>query len=483
LSVIRNTAYNFIGSIIPLAVSFVSVPLYLKIIGQERYGILSIAWVLLGYFGLFDLGLGRAVTFRIAATSDTSHEARSNILWAGLSVNLALGAAGAAVLWLVADYFFAHLLNVDERLRSEILMSVPLLAASLPVATTTGVLTGAMQGRERFLEVNLVSTLSTVLFQLLPLMLAWFVGPHLVLLLSAALSVRIASAIVLGYQCRLEFSHSSPSQIQWTDIRSLMNYGGWVTVTSSVGALIVVVDRFVIGAILDAKSVATYSVPYQLAKQIAVLPAALTNALFPRLTSLSPTRQRVLYEEATATLTVVVSLAVLGAILLLEPFLQIWIGSNFAREAAPIGRVLLIGFWANALALVSFTQIQASGRPDLVARVHLFEFAPYLVALYFAATNYGLLGCAFVASARFIADYVLLAWLGGQKSNGWLSFAINFLLLILAEFLSRSWGIMEWNWWFYGAALSAGMFGVNWMTLPNDLKHRLIVQMRTSLGR
>jgi O-antigen/teichoic acid export membrane protein len=62
----RNTLFNFIGQGIPLLVGLVTIPLIVHGLGAERFGLLSLTWVVLGYFTIFDLGLGRAATKYVA---------------------------------------------------------------------------------------------------------------------------------------------------------------------------------------------------------------------------------------------------------------------------------------------------------------------------------------------------------------------------------------------------------------------------------
>ena len=58
----RNAGLNLVASIIPLPLALIAIPLLLRGIGIEKFGILTIAWALIGYAGFLDLGICRAIT-------------------------------------------------------------------------------------------------------------------------------------------------------------------------------------------------------------------------------------------------------------------------------------------------------------------------------------------------------------------------------------------------------------------------------------
>lgn len=418
MSLGRHTAYNLGGTVLPLALSLLTVPAYIALIGEARYGVLSVAFLLLGYFGLFDLGLGAATAQRIAAAGDAAREDVADIFWTALLLNLGLGCLGGLLIWPAADYFFGYVFKADPGLRAEMLAAVPWLALALPLATLSGVLTGALQGKSRFFEINVVSVVTSVLTQLVPLAVAWRIGVHLALLLPAVVASRLVAIAILYARCRVHVLEGARARFSRKDARALLHFGGWVTVTSLVGPLMVVLDRFVIGAMLGARSVAYYVVPFQLVEKSLVFPAALCSALFPRMSGLPTKESLPLARSAMQALAALMTPLVIAGLFLIEPFLRWWLNPGLAFHASTPARILLLGFWANSFARIPYVALQAAGRPGVIAKCHLAELLPYLGALYLGLATWGLPGAALAFSVRVVVDCGLLLGLAGFLRAG-----------------------------------------------------------------
>src|SRR5207247_10477417 len=82
----------------------------------------------------------------------------------------------------------------------------------------------------------------------------------------------------------------------------------------------------------------------------------------------------------------VVALALFPLCLLTVAFgreaLAIWLGRNFADNSTRVLQLLAIGVFLNGLANVPFALIQAVGRPDITAKLHLLELPAYLTTLW-----------------------------------------------------------------------------------------------------
>jgi O-antigen/teichoic acid export membrane protein len=389
-------------------ISLVTVPAYLHRIGEARYGVLAVVWVVLGYFAVFDLGLSRATANQIARMRNQPARDREHVFWTAFTVNATIGTLGGIALFFLGDFLLGHALKISPNLRSEALAALPWLAAAVPLTTITLVLAGALEGRELFLTINLLTITGLAMFQLAPLAYAYWVGPDLAGLIMAATLALFGSTMLSFAVTAVSLPLREKPRIDVTRLRELLKYGGWITVTGLVGPILTVVDRIAIGTVLGATAVTRYAVPSTLVSRTQILSSGLARTLFPRFSMLERHDAVAVGRQSLRALAAVMTpVTVLGAVAL-EPFLRAWVGDNLATHAAPVGEILLLGMWVNSLAVVPYAFLQAQGRPDLPAKFHVLEVAPYIGALVLGLHSAGIRGAAWAWTARATVDAILL---------------------------------------------------------------------------
>jgi O-antigen/teichoic acid export membrane protein len=165
----------------------------------------------------------------------------------------------------------------------------------------------------------------------------------------------------------------------------------------------------------------------------------------------------------------------------MEPFLNLWVGREIGVQSAPVGRILLVGFWCNAMALVPFTQLQASGRPRTVTMILLLQIPLYLGALYVAMVGYGIVGCAVALAARFGVDFLMQSFAVDRRIEAAPALGGSLMLLISAVILSSKLALNDPLWW-AGAALLISVAGIAaYRLLPEDVRGQMIIMAQRFL--
>lgn len=429
MSVARHTLYNIAGAAVPVVISLATVPPYLHTVGFARYGILAICWLLLGYFNLFDLGLGRAISQKLATLEGAPPEARSRNFWTAVFLSIALAAIAIIIFYPVTWIVLSRVHFETAGLRSELGGALPWLTATVPFGIANGVLNGSLEGRRRFFAINVIGSVSTAASALFPLGAALLFGPTLWHLIAAALAARGISLLLLALACRGAVPVLRPDRPHRTDVSALLRFGGWATLTNTVGPLLHFWDRFAIGAVIGSAAVGLYVVPFNLVSQLSVLPTALASALFPRIAAAGAEDGRRLTEESVTVLAFALTPMTLGIFFAAGPFVALWLGHSTGTAAAPIAFILAGGAWANSLARIPFAELQARGRPDLPARVHLAELLPYVALLYVTLKTMGVAGAAVAWSIRCLADAGLLFWFSHASLRTLRPLAVDFVLV------------------------------------------------------
>jgi O-antigen/teichoic acid export membrane protein len=413
----KNFLFNLIGMVIPIGIALITVPIYVSHIGAPRYGVLAIVWVFLGYFGLFDFGLSRASANALAKLTHASASERKSVLVTSLYLNLLLGAAGGIILFFVGRILLRHLMQLSDSIYMEVESAFPWVAGMLPLALLAGVATGALESRERFFIVNVLNLTGYALGQIIPIACAIFFGPSLGVVIPAAFLARSLS-VVLNLACVARIEQLSTLRgFDRSKMGELFGFGAWVSITSIISPLMTSIDQLLVGSTLGAAAVAHYAVPMSLTNRSLTFSSALARTLYPRFSRLALEEALPLAEKSVVSLSYMFGVICAPVIILAAPFLTLWMGADFATQAIPVLEILMMGAWINGVALIPYTYLEGQGRPDLVAKLHVLEVVPFIIALWFLLQRFGLYGAAAAWSGRVAIDAALLLTVARLRIN------------------------------------------------------------------
>ena len=408
----RNTLLNLGGEIVPFLVGLVALPILIHGIGVNRYGIITLSAMVVGYFGLFDFGLGAAATKLIAeAAGSGDRPTISNLFWTSLLLMFVFGSCGGVLAAASSPWLVQHVFRISPSLRSEALHAFYLLALSLPFVISAGSLRGTLAAFQRFDLINAVRVPMGVFSYIGPLLVLPFshrLGDLVAVMVVGRLGAWLAS-LLLCFRLLPEL-RGNPAFSRTTAL-PMLRFGGWVTVSLIVGPIMVYFDRFLIGAMLSMAAVAYYAVPYQVASKLLIVSAAFEGVAFAGFSSslgTNPRRAALIFQRATLAILFALFPIVLMIAALAPEGLRLWLGSEFARNSSGVLRWLAIGVFMNALARMPFALLLAAHRPDLTAKLHVAEVPFYCLFLWWILPRYGVEGAAIAWTLRVSADMAVL---------------------------------------------------------------------------
>jgi O-antigen/teichoic acid export membrane protein len=415
----RNAALNLAGQAVPLVTALVAIPWLIRGLGADRFGVLALAWAAIGYFGLVDLGLGRALTHAVATRLGSDREDELVALgWTALTLMFVLGAVGAAALAAATPWLVTDLLKIPADLTAESARSFYLLALSLPIVVSTAGLRGIIEAHQHF-------GLATMLR--IPLAIFSYAGPVAALPFTHRLDIVVA-VLVLG-RLVTWLAHFAFCVKRYAFLRHrialrrhviwpLLRVGGWMTVSNVVSPLMTYFDRFLIGALLPVAAVAYYVTPFEAVMKLLLFPSALMGVLFPAFAeSFARDRARTaqLFDKGMRVVVLVVFPLSLVLVTLASEILRVWVGAEFSRSGSAVLQWLAVGALINSVGYVGFAVLQGVGRPDLTGKLNLVELPLYVAAIWLLATTLGLAGVAMAWTLRVLVDTVAL-WVMARRN-------------------------------------------------------------------
>lgn len=399
-----------------MGLGLVTVPYLINAIGVEKFGLLTIVWTLIGYFSIFDFGMGRALTQQIAVLKNNEQARLPSIIKSGLKMMSIAGLIGGGILALTVFVFGVGWLKVSTDLINETNAAVYLAALGIPFTTITSGLKGILEGFEDFYSSSLFKMILGISNFLFPIAIVYYIGPSLSLIVLSLVTARILIMLLHFIPLFRRISLKSlvyAEGANYVEKKETIQFGAWMTLSNFISPLMVNADRFVISSVLGASLVAYYTVPFDVIVRLLIIPAALTTTLFPRFSSLfisQGSELKELYKKSIKYILIGMGALAAGIIISSYLGLSIWISQEFAEKSWLLTCILGIGLLFNSLAQVPYALIQANREVKKTSIIHVAEFIIYVPMLYFTLKIWGIQGAAIAWTMRVLMDYVILSY-------------------------------------------------------------------------
>ncbi len=424
--VARSGLWAIGGQLSVLGATLIAAPFTIRLLGPARYGLWSLLQSVLGYFRIADLGMATASTKFAAdryARGDSAGEA--TVIWTALAVTVMLTGAAALAAGIAAPFLVSQVLHVRSSLRPDAVLAFRLVSAAAVAYAVSASVSTPQQVRLRWGSLT-VATSGPVVLQIAgaPVVLAVTAGG--LPAVAALMTVAGAAAAILNFAvgARLQPGLRRP-RLAAGVLGPMARYGGALAIFGFAAIPLATAERFLLAHFRSPTVVAYYVVAAALGSLLAVIPAAVSQPVFPALTRLASQARMVeyrrLYHQVLRGVFLVVTPSALVLAFVARPFLGLWAGPTYAAHSAVPFYVLLAGLWFSTLAYMPASQLLASGRTSTLAAINVAELVPYLLVAALLTDAFGALGAAAAWSIRATADsLVLFAVVARRDSLPWM---------------------------------------------------------------
>lgn len=381
-----------LGCLIP----FVYTPIMLGMLGQEEYGIYSLAHSVVGYLSLLTFGFGSTIIRYLSKYRAEENRDELEKVFGFFLALYGLFAVLALVCGLVlagnVDLIFDRGLTTEENAKMSML--VVLMAANVSLSFLGSVFSSVTIVFERYLFRRVLDIVGTVLAPLGNL-IALFLGFGSVgMVLSATITQCVMSPVSIIYCIRVLDTRPRFVKLPTALIKEMVAFSVFVFIGSLVDMMFWATDKVILGMLVGSVSVAVYNIGATFNHMIINISTSISGVLLPKVTGMVVTNTpknewTKLFIKVGRLQFVIISLIATGFTVFGRSFIDLWVGSEYADS-----------FWIAILTIypLCIPLIQNTGISFLVAQnKHKFRSIVYLI----------------IAVANVITTYLTVPYMGG----------------------------------------------------------------------
>ena len=415
----KNILAGYISQIYVAVVGILILPLYIRYMGAEAYGLVGFFTMLQAWFGLLDMGLTPTIgreTARYRGGSLSALEYRQ-LFRALSSIFIFVALIGGGSLFFFSEIISTQWLNVSELAMEEVVVAVQIMAISVALRWLGGLYRGVISGSEKLVWLSAFNALvATLRFIAVFVTMSLYGFTPLVFFMHQLV---VAFIEVIGLL--LMNNHLLPSkadikdQIGWSiePVKPVLKFALTIAFTSSVWVLVTQTDKLVLSGILPLDEYGYFTLAVLVASGIMIISGPISSAIMPRMARLYAEGKAdeviSVYRNSTQVVSVISGAASVTIACCANSLLYAWTGDlALSEKAAPILSLYALGNGVLAVAAFPYYLQYAKGN----LRYHLIGNAVLVCllipAIIFAATCYGGIGAGYVW--LFMNSFFLLTW-------------------------------------------------------------------------
>lgn len=406
MSLRNNIIASYTSQIYLIFISIAILPIYIKYMGPEAYGLVGFFAMLQGLFNLLDFGLTPTIS-RQTAQYNAGVETALNFrrLFRALSlIFTVIAILGGSALYLSDNYIATHWLKLDNLNIDDVLFCLEVMAICVALRWMTGLYRGVISGFEHIVWLSVVNSIIATLRFPGVLLYMYYFGFTIKSFFVFQLIIALIEFLVLSIKSFWLLPKISTQEfIGWSikPVKPLLGFALTIAVTSSIWVLVTQLDKLVLSGILPLSDYGYFTLAVLVAGGVLQLSAPISGPIMPRLARLhgeAKYKQMVqTYLDATQFIAVIVVTSGIVLAGLAKPVLYAWTGDiDLTIKTAP---VLILYALGNALlSLVAFPYYLQYAKGNL--KYHFIGNLVLIIVLIpsviWAAKEYGAVGAGWI---------------------------------------------------------------------------------------
>lgn len=400
----KNIAANFTGSIWQAFMGLVFIPLYIKFMGVESYGLIGIFATLQAIFVILDMGLGATLTREMARLSvlpGKKQEMRD--LVRSMEVIYWCVAAFIGMCIMVISPFIAHYWVKPGQLSPQTIeQALRIMGFAMALQWPSSFYSGGLMGLQRLVLLNAINIGISTFRGAGAVLILWLISPTIQAFFSWQIIISVINTFLLTFFLWQKLPRTDArASFQKQLLAGIWRFAAGMSGISILATILTQLDKIILSKMLTLENFGYYTLAGVVAMSLYRLIGPVFSAIYPRFTQLvSLANQdglKQLYHESCQFMSVLIlPISVVVAMFSYEIML-IWTQNEMTAEKSHVlVSILICGTALNGLMNIPYGLQLAHGWTRLALSANtiaLLTLAPMIVFMTF---QFGALGAASV---------------------------------------------------------------------------------------